>query len=54
MLKEFKEFAIRGNVTDMAVGIIIGAAFTKLVGALVAGVIMPPIGVLVGGIDFSD
>lgn len=54
MLKEFKEFALRGNVTDMAVGIIIGAAFTKLVGALVSGVIMPPIGVLVGGIDFSN
>ncbi|MBT5414277.1 MAG: large conductance mechanosensitive channel protein MscL [Rhodospirillaceae bacterium] len=54
MFKEFKEFALRGNVTDMAVGIIIGAAFTKLVGALVSGVIMPPIGVLVGGIDFSN
>ncbi|MDA0703439.1 MAG: large conductance mechanosensitive channel protein MscL [Proteobacteria bacterium] len=54
MLKEFKEFALRGNVTDMAVGIIIGAAFTRLVGALVSGIIMPPIGVLVGGVDFSD
>lgn len=54
MLKEFKEFALRGNVTDMAVGIIIGAAFTKLIGALVSGIIMPPIGVLLGGLDFSD
>lgn len=54
MLKEFKEFAVRGNVMDMAVGIIVGAAFTKLVGALVSGVIMPPIGVLIGGIDFSN
>jgi large conductance mechanosensitive channel len=54
MLKEFRAFIAKGNVMDMAVGIIIGAAFTKLVGALVAGVIMPPIGVLVGGIDFSD
>lgn len=54
MIKEFKEFAVRGNVVDMAVGIIIGAAFGKIVTALVSGVIMPPIGVLLGGVDFSD
>jgi large conductance mechanosensitive channel len=53
MMKEFKEFAVKGNVIDMAVGIIIGAAFGKIVSSLVADVIMPPIGVLVGGIDFS-
>ena len=53
MLKEFKEFALRGNVVDMAVGIIIGAAFGKIVSSLVADVIMPPIGLLLGGVDFS-
>jgi large conductance mechanosensitive channel len=53
MFKEFKEFAMRGNVVDMAVGIVIGAAFGKIVSSLVADVIMPPIGMLLGGIDFS-
>ena len=54
MLKEFKEFAMRGNVVDMAVGIIIGAAFGTIVKSLVADVIMPPIGLLMGGVDFAD
>ncbi len=54
MLKEFKEFALRGNVVDMAVGIIIGAAFGAIVSSLVDNVIMPPIGWLMGGIDFSS
>ena len=54
MLKEFKEFAMRGNVIDMAVGIIIGAAFGKIVNSLVSDVIMPPIGVLLGNVDFSS
>ena len=54
MLKEFKEFAMRGNVTDMAVGIIIGGAFGKIVSSLVNDVIMPPIGFLMGNVDFSD
>lgn len=54
MLQEFKEFALKGNVLDMAVGIIIGAAFTAIVTSLVEDVIMPPIGVILGGIDFSD
>jgi large conductance mechanosensitive channel len=54
MLKEFKEFAMRGNVLDMAVGIIIGAAFGTIVNSLVADVIMPPIGLLLGNIDFSN
>lgn len=54
MLKEFKEFAMRGNVADMAVGIIIGAAFGKIVSSLVADVIMPPIGLLMGGVDFGE
>ncbi len=54
MLKEFKEFAMRGNVMDMAVGIIIGAAFGAIVGALVSDVIMPPIGLLLGNVDFSN
>ena len=54
MLQEFKEFALKGNVLDMAVGIIIGAAFTTIVSSLVDDVLMPPIGVLMGGIDFSD
>ena len=53
MLKEFKEFAVKGNVVDMAVGIIIGVAFGKIVSSAVSDVIMPPIGLLVGGIDFS-
>jgi large conductance mechanosensitive channel len=54
MLQEFKEFAIKGNAIDMAVGIIIGAAFGKVISALVADVFMPPIGVLVGGVNFTD
>ena len=54
LLKEFKEFAVKGNVVDMAVGIIVGAAFGKIVSSLVADVVMPPIGVLLGGVDFSD
>jgi large conductance mechanosensitive channel len=54
MLKEFKEFAMRGNVVDMAVGIIIGAAFSTIVKSLVNDVIMPPIGLLLGGVDFSE
>ncbi|MEL7471890.1 MAG: large-conductance mechanosensitive channel protein MscL [Planctomycetota bacterium] len=54
MIKEFKEFAMRGNVVDMAVGIIIGAAFGKIVSSLVSGVMMPPIGLLLGGVSFSD
>jgi large conductance mechanosensitive channel len=54
MLKEFKEFAMRGNVVDMAVGIIIGAAFGAIVKSLVSDVIMPPIGLLLGNVDFSN
>ena len=54
MLKEFKEFAMRGNVVDMAVGIVIGAAFGGIVKSLVDDVLMPPIGLLLGGVDFSD
>ena len=54
MLKEFKEFAMRGNVVDMAVGIIIGGAFGTIVKSLVNDVIMPPIGYILGGVDFSD
>ena len=54
MLKEFKEFAMRGNVVDMAVGIIIGAAFGKIVSSFVNDVIMPPIGLLLGNVDFSE
>ena len=54
MFKEFKEFAMRGNVVDMAVGIIIGAAFGSIVSSLVADVIMPPIGMLLGKVDFSN
>jgi large conductance mechanosensitive channel len=54
MLKEFKEFILRGNVLDMAVGIIIGAAFGTIVTSLVNDVIMPPIGLLLGGVDFSN
>ena len=54
MLKEFKEFAMRGNVVDMAVGIIIGAAFGTIISSLVADIIMPPIGLLLGSIDFAN
>ena len=54
MLKEFKEFAMKGNVLDMAVGIIIGAAFGTIIGSLVADVIMPPIGLLLGNVDFTN
>ena len=54
LLKEFKEFAVKGNVADMAIGIIIGAAFGKIVSSLVNDVIMPPLGLLIGGVDFSD
>ncbi|MDW7771473.1 MAG: large-conductance mechanosensitive channel protein MscL [Desulfobulbaceae bacterium] len=54
MLKEFREFAMRGNVVDMAVGIIIGGAFGTIVQSLVADVLMPPIGLLLGGVDFAD
>jgi len=53
MMKEFKEFAIQGNVVDVAVGIVIGAAFGKIVSSFVGDVIMPPVGVLLGGVDFS-
>ena len=53
MLQEFKEFAIKGNAIDMAVGIIVGAAFGKIISSLVADVFMPPIGVLIGGVDFT-
>lgn len=54
MLQEFKEFALRGNVVDMAVGIVIGAAFSTIVKSLVDDIIMPPIGVITGGVDFSN
>lgn len=54
LVQEFKTFAMKGNVVDMAVGIIIGAAFGKIVTSLVSDVIMPPIGLLLGGIDFSS
>ena len=54
MLKEFKDFAMKGNVIDLAVGIIIGAAFGKIVSSVVNDVIMPPIGLMVGGINFTD
>jgi large conductance mechanosensitive channel len=54
MLREFKEFAMRGNVVDMAVGIIIGAAFGTIVKSLVADILMPPIGLLLGNVDFSN
>jgi large conductance mechanosensitive channel len=53
-VQEFKDFAMRGNVVDMAVGIIIGSAFGKIVGSLVSDIIMPPIGMLIGGVDFKD
>jgi len=54
MLEEFKTFALRGNVIDLAVGIIIGAAFTSIVDSLVKDILMPPIGLIIGGIDFSN
>lgn len=54
MLTEFKDFAMRGNVVDMAVGIVMGGAFGKIVSSFVADVLMPPIGILLGGVDFSD
>src|SRR5664280_1704019 len=54
MVKEFKEFAMRGNVVDMAVGIIIGGAFGKIISSVVADIIMPPIGLLLGGVSFTD
>jgi large conductance mechanosensitive channel len=54
MWREFRDFAVRGNVVDLAVGLIIGAAFTTIVNSLVNDIIMPPIGLLLGGIDFSD
>ena len=54
MLQEFKEFAMRGNVVDLAVGVVIGAAFGKIISSVVADVIMPPIGLLMGGVDFTD
>ncbi len=54
MLKEFKEFAMRGNVIDLAVGVIIGGAFGKIVSSLVNDVLMPPMGLLIGNVDFSD
>ena len=53
-LRGFKDFALRGNVIDLAVGVVIGAAFGKIVSSLVSDIIMPPIGLLLGGIDFSD
>ncbi len=54
MLKEFKEFAAKGNMLDMAVGIVIGAAFATIITSLVNDVLMPPIGLLLGGVNFSD
>ncbi|MDH3630444.1 MAG: large-conductance mechanosensitive channel protein MscL [Gammaproteobacteria bacterium] len=54
MMSEFKDFAMRGNVVDMAVGIVIGGAFGKIVSSFVADVLMPPIGLLMGGVNFSD
>jgi len=53
MLQEFKEFAIKGNAIDMAVGIIVGAAFGKIISSLVADIFMPPVGLLIGGVDFT-
>lgn len=53
MMQEFKDFAVKGNVVDMAVGVIIGGAFGKIISSFVSDVVMPPIGVLVGGVDFS-
>jgi large conductance mechanosensitive channel len=54
MLKEFREFAIKGNVADMAIGIIIGGAFGKIISSVVSDVLMPPLGLLLGGLDFKD
>ena len=54
MLKEFKEFALRGNVLDLAVGVIVGGAFGKIVTSLVNDIIMPPVGLVIGGVDFND
>lgn len=54
VIQEFKEFAVRGNVIDLAVGVIIGTAFGKIVSSFVADVVMPPIGILLGGVDFRD
>ena len=54
LIKEFKDFAVKGNVVDLAVAVIIGAAFGKVVSSLVKDIIMPPIGLLVGGVDFTD
>ena len=54
MVKEFKEFIMRGNVIDLAVGIVIGAAFGKIVSSLVADIIMPPLGLLIGGVNFTE
>jgi large conductance mechanosensitive channel len=54
LMKEFKQFAMKGNVVDLAVGIIIGAAFGKIVSSIVNDIIMPPIGALIGGVDFTD
>ncbi|GKX50646.1 large-conductance mechanosensitive channel protein MscL [Budvicia aquatica] len=54
LLKEFREFAMRGNVVDLAVGVIIGAAFGKIVSSLVSDIIMPPLGLLIGGVDFRQ
>ncbi|EKE21653.1 MAG: large-conductance mechanosensitive channel [uncultured bacterium] len=54
MLKDFKKFAVKGNVIDLAVGVVIGTAFGKIVSSFVADIIMPPIGVLTGGVDFSE
>jgi len=54
MVQEFRDFAMRGNVVDLAVGVVIGAAFGKIVTALVDKIIMPPIGLLIGGVDFSE
>ena len=54
MVQEFKDFAMKGNVVDMAVGIVIGAAFGKIVSSIVADLIMPPIGLLIGGVNFTD
>ena len=54
MLKEFKEFALRGNVLDLAVGVIVGGAFGKIITSLVNDIIMPPVGLIIGGVDFTD
>jgi large conductance mechanosensitive channel len=54
LVKEFKEFAVKGNAVDMAVGIVVGAAFNKIISSLVNDVIMPPIGLLLGGVDFKN